>query len=127
MVTGTVSASVFSGNGSALTNLPAVNTANLALDVAVAVSTNTSSASLSSSDRAIFSNATAGNITLTLPNVSGVSGRTVYVVKTDASSNRVIIDGNGATIEGYSTYELWAYNDSVTLISNGTNWWVKGD
>ena len=130
-INGTVSSNAFVGNGTGLTNLPTVQTANfattanIAQNIVNAVSSNAVSSTLGLADSVIFSNASATDITLTLPTAASAIGRSFYIAKTDSSSHKVIIDANGSTIDGYSTYELWAYNDSVTVLSNGTKWFIK--
>ncbi|MEK6556945.1 MAG: hypothetical protein AABZ14_01415 [Candidatus Margulisiibacteriota bacterium] len=130
-VAGTVSASAFSGNGSALTNLPAVSTANLALTANVAlilvdsITTNISTAALPLSPALILSNATAGDITLTLPAISGTAGHTLKVIKTDSSVGLVTINGNGGDlIAGETSYVLRRQYACVIFQSTGSEWLV---
>lgn len=73
----------------------------------------------------ILADATSGTVTVTLPAVSGKTGRTYTIKKTDSSLNTVIVDGNGAeTIDGAATYELPTQYLAVKLISNGSAWYV---
>ncbi|MDC0297091.1 hypothetical protein OAK92_00815, partial [Crocinitomicaceae bacterium] len=52
------------------------------------------------------------------------SGKVVRVKKTDSSGNTVTIDGATGNIDGASNYILYSQYESVTLISDGTDWWV---
>jgi hypothetical protein len=65
-------------------------------------------------------NCTANTFTVTLPTAASVGGRT-YVVK-NSGTGVITIACNGAeTIDGIATHTLAQY-DSLTLVSNGTNW-----
>ncbi|MCE2929097.1 MAG: hypothetical protein LW817_05660, partial [Candidatus Caenarcaniphilales bacterium] len=51
------------------------------------------------------------------------SGKVFYIRKTDASANRVILDGNASeTIDGALTYNITVQNETITVQSDGTNW-----
>ena len=69
-------------------------------------------------------NSTAtGAMTANLPTAAGITGRVYTVKKIDASANAVTLDGNASeTIDGAATYALTAQWDSVTIISDGSNW-----
>jgi hypothetical protein len=75
-------------------------------------------------DNIIGCNATTGAIEVDLLSAVGAQGRTVTIIKTDASANVVTIDPNASeTINGSPTsLTLADQYDSVTLISNGSNW-----
>ena len=74
-------------------------------------------------DQTVLVNATAGATTILLPD-SPESGWTATVKKIDVSANAVTIDGNGDNIDGASTKLLAAQWDSLSVISNGTNWFI---
>jgi len=76
-------------------------------------------------DTVILCDATTAAFTVTLPTAVGNSGKLFFVKKTDAGGNAVTIDGNGAeTIDGAATKALAAQYDSVTIVSDGTNWMI---
>ena len=63
--------------------------------------------------------------TVTLPPAAANTGRVYRIKNIDPSGDAITIDGNGSeTIDGESTYLLQPYKHSITLISNGTNWYV---
>jgi hypothetical protein len=64
--------------------------------------------------------------TLTLPAVSGTAGLWYTIKKTSADAAAVTIDTPGAeTIDGAATNaEVDAQYDSITIVSDGTNWHV---
>jgi len=73
----------------------------------------------------ILADATAGSITVTLPDVESATDRTYYIKKTDASGNAVTVDGNASeTIDGATTNVLSAQFDSIQVVSNGTEWFI---
>lgn len=77
------------------------------------------------SDEIITSDATAGQVTITLPTASGRKGKKFVIKRIDASANDTIIDGAGAeTIDGVATKTLSSQFDSLTIVSDGTNWIV---
>ena len=80
-------------------------------------------------DSVIFCNATGGGITITLPTVANAgAGFMLYVKKTDASSNTVVLDGAGAeTIDGSATFTLaGSSRNGVQICCDGTAWYVMG-
>jgi hypothetical protein len=71
-------------------------------------------------------NATGGAFTVTLYTAIGNSGRKITVKKTDSSFNAVTIDANSTeTIDGALTLLLSTQYESVTLVSDGSNWHVE--
>jgi hypothetical protein len=63
--------------------------------------------------------ASSNAVALTL--LAPAKARTVVIVKTDTTTNAVTVTtaGTGATINGSSSFVLRAYNDAITLVSNG--------
>lgn len=81
---------------------------------------------LDSTHNFVAVSASAANRTITLPTAAGITGREYTVKKTDATSNTVTIDGAASeTIDGDLTLVLVSQYQSVTLVSDGTNWLVK--
>lgn len=83
------------------------------------------------SDTVLLVNATGGNITVTLPDSGTVAspkdemGKIFHVKKVDASANTVTIDGfSTQTIDGATTNVINTQYDSVTIVSDGSNWHI---
>jgi hypothetical protein len=68
---------------------------------------------------------TAGStVTITLPAASGLEGREYNIKKLGSTAN-VIVDGNGAeTIDGATTATLTTQYESITVVCDGTSWWI---
>jgi hypothetical protein len=80
---------------------------------------------VTSSDTVVFADATGGNTTITLPAASGVNGYRFYVKRIDGTSNTVTIARSGSdTIDGATSLSLDIRYMSVTLVSDGTNWYI---
>ena len=72
---------------------------------------------------AILANATAGAITITLPNVLTWKNKWLTVKKTDASANVVSVTaGIGVLIDGSGTRNIAYQYDAITVVSDGTGW-----
>ena len=68
--------------------------------------------------------ASSGAITVTLPPVDQANFALLWVKKIDSSGNFVTIQGDsGQTVED-GTVVLTKQYTSVTLISDGTQWWI---
>jgi hypothetical protein len=111
-VTGTISASNYLG-------LPSAS-----LDLTKLIVS--SSVSLTSTQRAVFAkNNISSSFSITLPSVSTADSKEYYIIKADSISGSVIISGSSPNlINGQSTFELNGPHQSVTLIHDGTDWYV---
>lgn len=79
---------------------------------------------LTTADSIIRADATASSFTLTLPAVSGNTGLTYSIIRTDivASTNALTVDANSTElIDGNLTYILWP-GESITIECDGTGW-----
>jgi hypothetical protein len=91
----------------------------------MAITTKTASYTASGSDYTILCNNTSGAITISLPTAAGCTGRVYVIKKVSPAGNTVTVDGYLAeTIDGNSTYVLTTQYSTVTIQSDGTNWWV---
>ena len=71
----------------------------------------------------ILADASAGNITITLP--APVDGAKVAVKKIDSSANTVTINPNATEkIDGLSSLTLSTQYESYYLYSDGSNWYI---
>ena len=81
---------------------------------------------LAATDSVVWCNATSAAFNVTLPDATVTTGRTYTIKRTNSNANNVTVITTTATppqtIDGASTYVLGAPNQSVTLVSNGTNW-----
>lgn len=88
------------------------------------VSTNSSSYT-AGNETIILANASGAGITIALPVASTCTDRVYTVKKTDSSVNTVTLDPNGSElIEGVATKILGTLFETVTIISDGTAWWI---
>lgn len=92
-----------------------------------AVSNYTATATLTNADEVVLVATTAdgGNMTITLPTAVGVTGKTITVKKTDAFTKIVNVAGaGGETIDGTTTKSIFMQWESLTMVSNGANWFI---
>lgn len=74
-----------------------------------------------SGQAAVYADASAGAITITLPTSATLQGYTVNVIKTDSSANAVTVKGSGTElINALNTFDLTNQYDPVRIKSNGT-------
>lgn len=89
------------------------------------VTTNTDR-SLLATERAIFvTNEVSSSITVTLPNAASAESREYHVIKADSNSGSVVITAQAPDlVNGSSNFGLNGPYQSVTLITDGTDWYV---
>lgn len=90
---------------------------------AIVVVTKTSNYT-ASSEEVIIVNAVSNDVTITLPAVSGLSGRKYYVKRKDSTSHIVLIEGNASELIDGQLNVLLSQYDSYTVVCDGTEWWV---
>lgn len=82
--------------------------------------------SVASGDVFINANAVAGAITVNLPTAAAGQGREITIKKIDAGVNVVTVEADGAeTIDGAANVPLAAQWDVVTVVSDGSAWFIK--
>lgn len=75
-------------------------------------------------DYIILADATAGNITVTLPDAADVnSGKAYKVKKIDSSSNTVTVTGD-ANIDGSANVVLSSQYDDTSILTDQTEWFT---
>lgn len=108
-----------SAAGIALDNvgvIPAFNTRTVDIDTG-----------LTASDYLVLVDATAAAVTVDLPPAASKEGYQIVVKKIDASANVVTVDASASeTIDGATTKDLSSQYESVTVASDGTEWWIVG-
>lgn len=88
------------------------------------VVTDSTTSTLAATDDVSLVNATGGAVTITLTGVA-TSGKRVTIKKTDSTANAVTIQRDGSsTIDGATTKILYSQYESITVISDGTNWHI---
>ncbi len=91
----------------------------------LATSTKTSNYTITGTDVVIFANATSGNVTVTLPTASSFTGYRFYVKRIDSSGNTCAIARSGSdTLDGQTSISLDLQYTSLTVISNGSAWYI---
>lgn len=85
-----------------------------------------SSVSLLTTQRAVFAkNSDSSSISITLPSASLADSREYYVIKADSVSGSVsVLASSPDLINGTSSFELNGPYQSITLIHDGTDWYV---
>jgi len=85
----------------------------------------TATGNVVSGDYLLVCDATAGAITMTLPSAALVPGRIYVFKRINSGANAVVVDPSGAeTIDGAATHTLSAQWNSVTIMSDGTAWFI---
>jgi hypothetical protein len=94
-------------------------------DATLATSTKTSNYTITGTDVVVFANATSGSVTITLPTASANAGYRFYVKRIDSSGNSCTVTRSGSdTIDGQISLSLNLQYMSVTLISDGSAWYI---
>ena len=89
-----------------------------------AITTVSSNTTLDNSHSTVLVDTSGGSITVTLPTASSASRR-VYNIKKVTSANTLTIDGDSTeTIDGSETQDISNQYDSVSIQSDGTEWWI---
>jgi hypothetical protein len=87
--------------------------------------TQTTNYTVTSTDTVVFADATGGNVTITLPAASGVTGYRFYVKRIDGSANTVTIARSGSdTIDGMTSFTLDLQYTAFGVVSNGSAWYI---
>ena len=68
---------------------------------------------------------TSGSFQINLPNATTVWNGAQRTVKKTVASNTLTIGSVSGTIDGSSTRTVTTANESVSFVSDGTNWLVK--
>lgn len=75
-------------------------------------------------DAVVLVDTTGGAVTVDLPAAASALNKVFYIKKI-AGANDVTVDANGAElIDDSTTYVISVLFESVTIVSDGTQWWV---
>lgn len=81
--------------------------------------------SMTWADEVLLVDASGGAVTVTLPDPAAYPDVWITIKKIDSSSNAVTINPHGSeTIDGAASQSLSTENAFLTLVSDGTNWYV---
>jgi len=119
---GTSANNVVQLDGSA--KLPAVDGSQLTGIVAASATYESKSANFTAAVDYHYSvSATSGNITATLPALSGLgNGKTIRFKLYDASNDLILTPAGSDTIDGLSSYTLTNPKQSITLVKGANDW-----
>lgn len=93
--------------------------------VSFALQKKTTNYTITSNDKVILINASVGNLIVTLPNITGISGRAYTIKKIDSSIYNVTIKPNSTElIDGQVNLTFSTQYQSYDLITDGTQWWI---
>tara|TARA_R100001129_G_scaffold24189_1_gene15578 strand:- start:91 stop:714 length:624 start_codon:yes stop_codon:yes gene_type:complete len=85
----------------------------------------TGDTTLTTANGVVFANASSGEVDVTLYTADSNGGMQVIVKKTDSSSNAVnILRAGSDTIDGTTSVAILHQNESVTLVSDNSNWFI---
>ena len=85
----------------------------------------TSDFSMSSVDNIVFADSTSGPINVYIPTAVGVGGKEI-MIKMTAGANTVLVNASGAqTVDGESSQSIDHAFQSLSLISNNSNWFIS--
>lgn len=80
---------------------------------------------MTTSNEVVFVNASSGEVDVTLYAASSNGGRKLIIKKTDSSGNAVnILRTSSETIDGATSIILYHQNESITLMSDNSNWFI---
>ena len=85
----------------------------------------TGDTTVTTSNEVVFVNASSGEVDVTLYAASSNGGRKLIIKKTDSSGNAVnILRTSSETIDGATSIILYHQNESITLMSDNSNWFI---
>ena len=91
--------------------------------IVVPVTAASYNATATSGTTIILCDTTSNSVTVNLP--TAVNNTAIYEIKKTATANSMIIEGrNAETIDGDTTITVVVENESLTLVSDNTNWKV---
>lgn len=95
-----------------------------ALSSSISVSTVTTNTTLTDANGTVLVDTTAGNVTITLPNATTNTGKSFIMKRITAGGNTLTIATGGGTIDGSATVSMPLQYESLTMQSDGTNYWI---
>lgn len=87
------------------------------------VASTSANITLTDTNDVVLASAASGAITITLP--SPTSGKQLTIKKTDSTVNSVTVSPSGGqTIDGGASYSLNTQYQSISLVTDGSNWYL---
>ena len=100
-----------------------VSTLDIQGSLSQKTTTITSATTLDNTHNIILCN--TGSYTVTLPAASSNTNRVYAIKNIDTDGDDITIDGNASeTIDGTTTFNLSTYNQTITIASDGSNWFI---
>ena len=90
----------------------------------VPYTTITGDTTLTTANVVVFVNATSGEVDVTLYAATSNGGRTLVIKKTDSGNTVNILRAGSETIDGATSLALYHQNESITLMSDNSNWFI---
>ena len=90
----------------------------------VPYTTITGDTTLTTANVVVFVNATSGEVDVTLYAATSNGGRTLVIKKTDSGNTVNILRAGSETIDGAVSITLYHQNESITLMSDNSNWFI---
>ena len=84
----------------------------------------TSDFSMLDSSDVVFIDTSSNVVSVTLPTAVGKGGQELLFKMKDGSNSGVLIGNGSETIDGDSVYPMYHKNQSISLISDNSNWYV---
>ena len=92
------------------------------------VSSEDGAVTLDRDDEVVVCDGSVAGFTVTLPAASGYTHKVYTIIAKDVSSGNIVVDGDGAeTIDGAATQTLDAAYESITIVCDGTEWFIIAD
>lgn len=85
----------------------------------------TADLTLTAQDEIVYVDASGGAVTITLPDARRFWGYEYTVKRLNAGGGNVTVDASPATIDGAATATLTTQYESITFVSDGSDWWIK--
>ena len=90
----------------------------------VPYTTITGDTTLTTANVVVFVNATSGEVDVTLYAATSNGGRKLIIKKTDSGNTVNILRAGSETIDGATSLALYHQNESITLMSDNSNWFI---
>ena len=80
---------------------------------------------MSNTSDVVFMDTTSGPINVYVPTAAGQGGKEIMVKLKAGSNSGVLIASGAQTIDGQSQFAVYNLYESITLISDDSNWFIS--